>query len=62
VFVGSPFKPGRYTREVHTVDIAPTIAAALGISPTEAVDGHVLTEALRRSSSAPRSTAVPKKK
>ncbi|MBC8088884.1 MAG: alkaline phosphatase family protein [Phycisphaerae bacterium] len=47
VFAGAPFKAGRYKTEVHTVDIAPTLAAALGISPSEAVDGNVLREALR---------------
>lgn len=47
VFVGPPFKPGRYSRAVYTVDIAPTLAAALGVSPTEPVDGSVLREALR---------------
>lgn len=47
VFAGAPFKPGRYTKEVHTVDIAPTLAAALGISPIEPVDGKVLREAMR---------------
>ena len=47
VFAGPPFKAGRYGQEVHTVDIAPTLAAALGISPIEPVDGHVLTDALQ---------------
>lgn len=47
VFAGAPFKPGRYANEVHTVDIAPTIAAVLGITPIETVDGRVLTEALK---------------
>jgi hypothetical protein len=53
VFAGAPFKPGRYTDEVHTVDIAPTIAAALGIAPIEPVDGRVLTEALRPGNARP---------
>ncbi len=47
VFAGGPFKAGRYTTAVHTVDVAPTLAAALGIRPIEAVDGRVLREALR---------------
>jgi arylsulfatase A-like enzyme len=33
---------------VYSVDVAPTLAAMLGIPPTERVDGRVLTEALRR--------------
>ncbi|MEP6832183.1 MAG: alkaline phosphatase family protein [Gemmatimonas sp.] len=47
VFAGPMFKPGRYSREVHTVDIAPTLAAALGITPIERIDGKILREALR---------------
>ena len=55
VFVGAPFKPGRYTRPVFTVDIAPTLAAALGLAPIEPVDGRVLKEAMRATpASAPR--------
>lgn len=53
VFAGAPFKPGRYTADVHTVDIAPTLAAALGIVPIEPVDGRVLREALRTKGTAP---------
>ena len=47
VFAGPTFKPGRYTRPVHTVDIAPTLAAALGITPIEPIDGKILKDALR---------------
>ena len=47
VFAGPMFKPGRYTRNVYTVDIAPTLAAALGISPIEPIDGKILNEAFR---------------
>jgi len=47
VFAGPPFKPGRYTRAVFTVDVAPTLAAALGIAPIEPIDGKILKEALR---------------
>jgi arylsulfatase A-like enzyme len=46
--MGSAVKPGRYAAPTYTVDVAPTLAALLGIPPTEAVDGRVLTEALRR--------------
>jgi arylsulfatase A-like enzyme len=48
LFMGSAVKPGRYAAPTYTVDVAPTLAALLGIPPTEAVDGRVLTEALRR--------------
>lgn len=36
--------PRRVTRPVRTVDIGPTLAALLGIAPTEPVDGRVLGE------------------
>ncbi|MEP6778878.1 MAG: alkaline phosphatase family protein [Gemmatimonadaceae bacterium] len=62
VFAGAPFKAGRYPNEVHTVDIAPTIAAALGISPIEAVDGNILTTALRNPPTKTVSTVIPKPK
>lgn len=60
VFAGPTFKAGRYTRDVHTVDIAPTLAAALGITPIEPVDGKVLTEALRTTPTVPRATPAKK--
>ena len=48
VLMAPQIKPGRYTNPVYSVDIAPTLAALLGIPPTEQVDGRVLTEAIRR--------------
>ncbi len=48
LFMGPMIKPGIYNRPVRTVDIAPTLAAALGIMPIEPVDGRVLTEILRQ--------------
>ncbi len=47
LFMGPMFVPGTYAEPVRSVDIAPTLAAAIGIEPTEPVDGRVLTEALR---------------
>ena len=47
VFYGAPFQPGRYDRYTRVVDLAPTLAAVLGISPSEPLDGRVLTQALR---------------
>ncbi|HLB34937.1 MAG TPA: alkaline phosphatase family protein, partial [Gemmatimonadales bacterium] len=47
VFYGAPFKPGAYREAARVVDLAPTLAAVLGISPTERVDGRVLRAALR---------------
>ena len=47
VFYGAPFKRGAYQERARVVDLAPTLAAALGIWPTERVDGRVLRAALR---------------
>lgn len=47
VFYGAPFKPGTYRETARVVDMAPTLAAALGIAPTERLDGRVLQKALR---------------
>jgi len=42
---GRGIRPGRYGRRAN-VDIAPTLARLLGISPLSLLDGRVLTEAL----------------
>jgi predicted AlkP superfamily pyrophosphatase or phosphodiesterase len=47
LFYGPPFKPGRYPQFARTVDIAPTLAQILGITPTEPLDGRPLTAAIR---------------
>ena len=47
VFYGPWFKPGRYSTFVRTVDIAPTLAKVLRVTPTEKLDGHPLLEAIR---------------
>jgi predicted AlkP superfamily pyrophosphatase or phosphodiesterase len=47
VFYGAPFRPGKYNTFTRTVDIAPTLARVLGVTPTEPLDGHVLGEAIR---------------
>jgi arylsulfatase A-like enzyme len=36
----------RVERAVRTIDIAPTLAAVLGVKPTQAVEGRVLPEVL----------------
>jgi len=43
-FWGMGLRPARPRRFVSTTDIGPTLAALLGIRPTERVDGQVLTE------------------
>jgi predicted AlkP superfamily pyrophosphatase or phosphodiesterase len=47
IFYGPQFKVGRYTEFARTVDIAPTLARVLGVSPTEPIDGKVLRSALK---------------
>ena len=48
VFYGPAFTTGRFDRYARVVDIAPTLAAVLGVSPTEPLDGRVLTEAVKK--------------
>jgi len=43
-FMGPGIRAVTVTRPVRTVDIGPTLAAYLGIRPTEAVDGRALAE------------------
>ncbi|HWH03556.1 MAG TPA: hypothetical protein VN674_07710, partial [Gemmatimonadales bacterium] len=43
-FFGTGVPVRRVDRPARTVDIAPTLAAILGIKPTEKLDGEVLTE------------------
>ncbi|HLG05200.1 MAG TPA: hypothetical protein VI383_03540, partial [Gemmatimonadales bacterium] len=47
IFFGPPFRPGKYDRFVRTVDIAPTLAQVLGVTPLEPLDGAVLRAAIR---------------
>lgn len=47
LFYGAPFKRGTYRDMARVVDMAPTLAAALGVAPTERLDGRVLRAALR---------------
>ena len=45
-FYGPPFVPGTYRGHAEPVDLAPTLASLLGISPPSHSVGRVLTEAL----------------
>jgi len=46
VFAGAGIKPAMVDRRVHTIDIAPTLAAYLGIKPPSGSQGNPLTEIL----------------
>jgi len=48
IIMGSALNPGRYFEAASPADIAPTIAALLGIQAPSNVTGRVLIEALRR--------------
>ncbi len=44
---GPGVRPGRYAQRIGVVDLAPTLAALLGVRPLERVDGHPLTAILQ---------------
>lgn len=46
ILMGRGVRPGRYEQRAATVDIAPTLAELLGLSPFSLLDGRVLREAL----------------
>jgi len=47
IFYGRDVRPGRYSEFARVVDMAPTLAAIVRVTPTEKVDGHVLQHAIR---------------
>jgi predicted AlkP superfamily pyrophosphatase or phosphodiesterase len=47
IFYGPGFRPGRYPEFVRTVDLAPTLARVIGVTPSEKLDGVVLEQAIR---------------
>ena len=47
IFWGAPFRAMRATTRARVVDIAPTLAAAIGLVPSERLDGVVLRSAMR---------------
>lgn len=47
LFYGGPFKPGKHDEFARVVDMAPTLAAVLNVTPLERLDGHVLQSSMR---------------
>ena len=47
IFAGAGIRPGRVNTFTRVVDIAPTLAALLGVQPSEPLDGVVLRRAIR---------------
>ncbi len=50
-FYGQGIPAQRVGRQASTVDIAPTLAALIGVTPTEPLDGRVLSEVVTRPAS-----------
>jgi arylsulfatase A-like enzyme len=48
VFYGPWFTPGKYSQKALVADMAPTLAAVAGVTPTERLDGRVRTEAIKK--------------
>lgn len=47
LFYGAGVRPGRYPDVVRVVDMAPTLAALVGVKPLELLDGRVLRQVIR---------------
>lgn len=47
IFYGREFSTGRFDAPARVVDMAPTLAAMLGVAPLERLDGRVLTRAIK---------------
>jgi hypothetical protein len=47
IFYGRSVRRGRYNEFARVVDMAPTLAAIVGVTPQEKLDGHVLQNAIR---------------
>ena len=47
-FAGSGIEPQKVFREIHTIDVAPTLAAVAGTKPPSGTRGKVLVEVLKR--------------
>ena len=49
IFAGAGLEPRKVFREIHTVDVAPTLAAAVGAKPPSGTRGQVIVEVLEES-------------
>jgi hypothetical protein len=47
IFYGNRIKPGRYPEFARVVDMGPTLAAIVHVTPQETLDGHILQDAIR---------------
>jgi predicted AlkP superfamily pyrophosphatase or phosphodiesterase len=47
IFYGNGIKPGRYAEFARVVDMGPTLAAIVHVTPQEKLDGHILQNAIR---------------
>jgi len=47
IFYGTQIKPGQYSEFARVVDMAPTLAALVHVTPQEKLDGHVLRDAIK---------------
>lgn len=47
IFYGNDIRPGRYAEFARVVDMAPTLAAIVRVTPQEKLDGHILQNAIR---------------
>lgn len=59
IFYGPMFRTGRHPEFARVVDIAPTLARVMNVTPAEILDGHVLMSALCTSEDAPRPAQRP---
>lgn len=48
ILYGAPFQPGVYPQFARSVDIAPTLAYVMGVTPYEPLDGKLLLRALKK--------------
>lgn len=62
IFFGAAFQAGEFRQRVTPADAAPTLAAALGLSPPALATGQVLAPALRAAPASAGSPAARKKK